>query len=258
MNFDWIVVALFLIAVAYVINQAIAYVEQQTTPKFLDGDFNNQLKEKTLEETALSNIVAISFRFEPSRYKYSFYKADQDEQPRSLFMTVRNISQNVNIYIDWDQSSITDYKGTARRVIRLGMDERLNPTLYPLNAQAPSPVTPGNSVTARITAEDILKPETDAKSGDKFLKPGEPIVSMTKLQGDIKNKKLPKEVRDKREKQKEDFEYWRKPLEFSIRLMLRMVDLNQNQPNEYQYALLLKFTVSRVIWREVLPWNPKK
>jgi hypothetical protein len=258
MGFDGIVVALFLLAVAYVVNQAVAYIEQQTSIKFLDEEFKNQLREKTLEEKSLFDLLDITFRFEPPRYKYSFYKAEQDEQPRSLFMTVRNKSKDVNIYIDWNQSSITDYKGTSRRVIRLGMDERLNPAFYPLNFQVPSPVAPGCAVTSRITAEDILKAETDEKSGDKFLKPSEPILSLSKLQADIKNKKLPKEVRERREKQKLDFEEWRNPLEFSIRLMLRMADLNKNKASEYQYALLLKFTVNRVVWRHVLPWNPKK
>lgn len=258
MDFDLIVVVLFLITVAYVINQAISDVEQQTTIKFIDEEFKNQLREKTLEGTPLIDLMDITFRFDPTRYKYNFYKADQDAQPRSLFMTVRNKSKDVNIYIDWNQSSITDYKNTSRRLIRLGMDERLNPSFYPLGLQVASPVAPGGSVTARITAEDILKPETDAKSGDKFLKPGEPIVSLTKLQTDIKNKKLPKEVREKREKQKLDFEEWRAPLEFSVRLVLRMADLTQSKASEYQYSLLLRFTVNRVIWRHVLPWNPKK
>ena len=113
-------------------------------------------------------------------------------------------------------------------------------------------------MTARITAEDILKAEPDEKSGDKFLKPGEPIVSFSKLQKDIDNKKLPKEVRNKREKQKIDFEDRRNPLEFSIRLMLRMADLNQTDTSEYQYSLWLKFKVERVRWVNVLPWNPKK
>jgi len=258
MELDWIVVALFLITVAYVINQAISYVEQQTSIAFLEDDFKAQLKEKTLDGRPLIDLMAITFRFEPSRYKYSFYKADQDEQPRSLFMTVRNTSKDVNLYVDWNQSSITDFKNTSRRLVRLGMDEKFNSAFYPLGFQAPSPIAPGSSLTARITAEEILKGEVDEKSGDKFLKPGEPILSFTKLQGDIDNKKLPKNVRDQREKLKLDFEEWRKPLEFSIRLMLRMSDLNQAKSADYQYALLLKFTVSRVFWRHVLPWNPKK
>lgn len=261
MEFDWIVVALFLITVAYVINQAISYVEQQTTIKFLEDDFKNQLKEKTLEGTPLSDLMNITFRFEPSRYKYSFDKADQDEQPRSLFMTVINFNKvkDVNIYIDWDKSSITNYVTSSRRLIRLnmpGVHGQHNSTSLPVSSQVPTSIGPGNSFTSRITGEDVLAIKEE--QGSKFLEPGTPLVSFTKLEFDINNKKLPKNVRDAREKLKLDFEEWRKPLEFSIRLMIRMADLSQHKPSEYQYSLLLKFTVSRVLWRQVLPWNPKK
>lgn len=258
MNFDWIVVVLFLITVAYVINQAISYVEQQATVKFQDEDFKKQLKEKTLDGTPLSDLINITFRIDPSRYKFSFDRADQDEQPKSLIMTVINISKakDVNVYIDWDKSSITNYVTASRRLIRLSLAERLNTTSLPPSSQVPTPIAPGNTVTVRITGEDMLELKEDDKG--KFLQPNVPILSPFKLQQDIDNKKLPRDIRDKREKLKLDFEEWRKPLEFSVRLMLRIADLSQNKTSEYQYSLLLKFTVSRVLWRHVLPWNPKK
>lgn len=259
MNFDWIVLALFLITVAYVINQAISYIEQQTAPKFLDEDFKKQLTSLTLGETPLSDLMNINFRFEPSRYKYSFDKADQDEQPKSLIMIFNNFSKgkDVNIYIDWDKSSVTNYVTASRRLIRLNMNERLNTLSLPPPGQVPSSIAPGQTLTTRITAEDVLELKEDEKGG-KFLQPNAPILSTFKLQFDIDNKKLPKDIRLKREKLKFDFEDWKKPLEFSVRLMLRMADLSENKTAEYQYSLLLKFTVSRVIWRHVLPWNPKK
>lgn len=258
MNFDWIVVVLFLITVAYVINQAINYIEQQTKINFLEGEFKSQLQSLTLEETPLSDLMNITFRFQPSRYKYSFDKADQDEQPNSLFMTVINFNRvkNVNIYIDWDKSYITNYVTSSRRLVRLNLDGKLYSNSFPLSPQATTTISPGYTFTTRITGEDTLAVKDDA--GGKYLTPTIPIVSMTKLQFDIDNKKLPKNIRLAREKLKLDFEYWRKPLEFSVRLFVRIADLSQDNFPEYQYSLLLKFTVSRVVWRHVLPWNPSK
>lgn len=249
---DLVIITLFLIIVVYVIGQAINSVEQQADVKFQEDDLKTQLKEKTVGDTPLSDIVDIKFKFDPSRYKFSYDKLEQDELPKSLIMTVINKSKDFNVYVDWHQSSITNHTNASRRVVRIGMDEKLNPSMSPPGFQGLSPVTPGNSFTGRFTVEDILKED------DKILKPNEPLLSLYKLQQDINNKKIPQEVRDKRKKQKSNFDDRKEPLEFSARLMLQIKDLSSVSAGNYQYSLWCRFLISRVHWLSLLPWIPKK
>lgn len=257
-SIDFIIIVIFLIIVGSIVNQAIVTVERQTEIELQKQELEQQLSEKTLEGTPLKDLLNITFRIEPSRYQFNYYEKDKDAQPKSFIMTVINKSEHVNIYIDWDKSSISNYTNLSRRLIRLKMDEKLNVNSLPPGSQVSSPVTPGNTMTSRITAEDVLELKTDDKTGEKFLQPKDPILSLYGLQFDIKNKKLPKPVREGRKKLKKDFDYRQKPLMIVLRLMLRLVDLNQGSTREYQYLLLCRFTVSRVLWTDRLPWMPKK
>lgn len=251
---DLIIIALFLITVVYVVNRAIDSVDQQTKialdeTKNTPTNLNEQLEKQTLGDIPLKDVVKVSFALKPeTRYKF-------DNQPKELGISVENISNKLDrliyVYVDWDRSTITDYGNTARRVIQLNSDKQIT-DVNPPKHQVPSLVTPGTKLSANITAEPLLEQK------DNAWKPKAPILDLLKLKAESKNKNIPKAVRDKLEEQWVNFEERKKPLEFYLRLMLRMEDLTDNVAKEYSYVLWCKLIVKNMHWTDQLPWNPKK
>lgn len=247
MNTDLIIIALFLITVVYVINRAIASVDNQTKVSAESKDLDTQLEEKTLGETKLKDLIKIKFLLKPEdRFKFS-------DQPKTLGITIENTSNKtsrpVDVYVDWDKSTVTDYGNASRRVIQLNSSKQVS-DVNPPKFQVPSPVPPGNSLTVDITAEPLLGFDKDKG----IWEPKKPILDVLGLKDRAKNPKTPKEVKDKWKA----FDYRDKPLEFSLRLMLAIDDLTDNVTTRYTYVFWCKFLVKNMHWSDQLPWTPKK
>jgi hypothetical protein len=242
---DLIILVIFLICVAYVVRRAIEDLDDQTKFEFDKSSLETQLDEKTLGETKLKDIVEVGFRFE-HRYKFS-------DQPKFLSATIKNKSPNVHIYADWDKSTITNYENASRRLIRLNADKQLTSTNLPIGSQLANPITPGNSLSVQLTAEEVVKKNAEAN----VLEPQVPLIDLADLEKRAKDKvkKPTKALKDMHAK----FDDRQAPLEFSIRLMLRMnqIDLEGKGESEYQYPLWCKFKVHNMHWWDQIPWNPK-
>jgi hypothetical protein len=94
-----------------------------------------------------------------------------------------------------------------------------------------------------------------------------PIVDLATLDKVSKIFKTPQYIKDINFSFKEG----RKPIEFYLRLMLRMTDILYEEGNDrfqqvtqtygrvnYQTVLTCKFTVTRMSWVDQIPWNPQK
>ncbi|MBW4658416.1 MAG: hypothetical protein KME15_07065 [Drouetiella hepatica Uher 2000/2452] len=239
---DLIILVIFLICVAYVVSRAIDDLEAQTRIDFDKKDLETQLEAMTLGEVQLKDIVEVSFKFE-DRYKHG-------DQPKMLGATIKNKSKNVQIYADWDKSTLTDFGTPSRRVIRLNGDKQITSTNRPIGSQFSSPVTPGTSLSAQLTAEDIMKPNPDKN----VLEPSAPLVDLDELEKKAKDKKASKEIKDLNS----NFKDRKAHLDFSLRLMLKMNLLDEGGGKEHQYPLWCKFKVINMPWWDHIPWNPKK
>ena len=239
---DLIILVIFLICVTYVVSRAIDDLDAQTRIDFDKGDLETQLEELTLNEVQLKDLVEVSFKFE-DRYKHT-------EQPKILGATIKNKSKNVQIYADWDKSTLTNFFTPSRRVIRLGGDKQIAYPTNPIVAQLPSPVSPGTSLSAQLTVEDILKPNPDKE----VMEPSVPLVDLDDLEKKAKDKKATKETKDLNS----NFKARKAHLDFSLRLMLKMNVLDEGGGKEYQYLLWCKFKVINMPWWDHIPWNPKK
>ena len=245
---DLIIFVIFLICVTYVVQTAISSLDDQTKVEFQKGELTSQLEALTLEETPLSEIVDINFGFKPED-RFPF-----DKQPTSVLALIRNKSKNVQIYVDWDKSTITNYAIASRRVIHLNIaDKSVNTAQQPLLIQAPNPISPGNLLSAQLAPEDTVKRNVESN----VLEAKEPIIDLKDLDKkttDTKEKKAPKDLKQKRLR----FLIRKAPLEFSLRLMLRMNSLDAGGGRAYEYSLNCKFKVFNMPWWDQLPWNPKK
>jgi hypothetical protein len=245
---DLIILVIFLIFVTYVVFSAIESLDKQTKVEFQKAELTDQLSTLTLEETSLKDIVDINFGFKPQD-RFPFEK-----QPASILAFITNKSKNIQIYVDWDKSTITNYATTARRVIHLTTADRLvNSAQQPLLIQAPNPISPGTSLTAQLAPEDSVKHNVESN----ILEAKVPIIDFKDLERrstDTKDRKAPIALKQKRIK----FFTRRAPIEFSLRLMLRMNSIDNGGGRTYEYPVLCKFKLLNMPWWDQLPWNPIK
>lgn len=275
---DLVILTLFLLTMVYIVNRAIASVDKRTKvdfvkklegktapdPKTLDPTakefkpkeepFDKQLERMKFGERSLKDILDVSFKFK-KRYKYSLKDHAADEQPRSLTLILENKSKDVDVYVDWDGCSITDYDNAARRIVRLMPGK--SPILLdsqPPKFQAPSLVAPGDKLTTFLTAEDLLQMDPEKK----IMEPKVPILDFKSIRDKSKNKEVPKPTREALEKRLTAFDERRQQFVFFLRLSLRLVELNRPDARDYPYYLWCKFTVTNMPWFDQLPWNPRK
>lgn len=250
---DLIILVVYIICMTYIIAQAIFSLDNQTQFKADAKFFETQLEGKQLGDKNLKDLLSIGFKFEP-RYKYK-------DQPKTLSMTIENKSQDYYIYVDWDSSSITTYDSkVSRRVIRVAPDKRIDDLALP---QVFSAIPPQLKLPVSITAEDVLKPTADGNT----LELKTHLINLDALSGAAKNIKTPQYIKDINF----DFKERRKPIEFYLRLMLRMTDVLHEDGSDrlqqvgqtygreaFQTMVTCKFTVSKMFWVDQIPWNPQK
>lgn len=217
---DLIIVAVYLISVAYVLYRAYdsisEYVEEQTTITFDKAGLDRQLEERNLK-----GVVDINFAF-GGRYNF--------DQPQDLGLTVSNKSKDKTLEVDWDRSSITS-DGRSRRVIRFTPDRRVDLS----QRQVFSTIPPGGVIRERVTAEDLLKLNPEKN----FLEPKGPLVTIAALPPPMKAAFLESKAE----------------LKFSMRVAVWIADdVGNEHPNNLQ-MLTCEFAIKRVPWTEYLPWK---
>lgn len=139
-----LILTVYFIIVTYVFYQAYKSLGNQMTVSLDSDSLNRQLEEQELED-----IIEISFRFSQS---YRF------DELKTLEMTIKNKSMEDTIYVDWDQSYLTDFDKVTGRVIRVlsGMTD------IP-QTQVSSIIRPGQSLKEELSNEDIVSPLFSAK-----------------------------------------------------------------------------------------------
>ncbi|MBW4515202.1 MAG: hypothetical protein KME11_08250 [Timaviella obliquedivisa GSE-PSE-MK23-08B] len=250
---DLIILVVYIICMTYIIAQAIFSLDNQTKFVAEAKFFEAQLEEKKLGDKPLKDLVSVGFKFE-FRYK-------SNNQPKTLIMTIENKSPDHYIYVDWDSSSITTYDPNfSRRVIRVAPDKRITDLDLP---QVPSAIPPKLKLATIITAEDVFKLSADGNT----LELKNDLIDLEKLNAVSKILRTPQYIKDINF----NFKERRKPIEFYLRLMLRMTNVLHEDGNDrfqqvaptygrevFQTMVVYKFTVSKMFWVDQIPWNPQK
>ncbi|MBD1867660.1 hypothetical protein H6F95_10195 [Cyanobacteria bacterium FACHB-471] len=226
---DLLILTVYIISVVYVLYQAINTLDDQTT-----FHFDRTTLDQTLDEKELRDLINLNFRFD-DRYKF-------EEQPKKLSMSLENKSTDQSFEVNWDHSSLTDHEGRSRRVIRLTPDKRFNLS----EQQVPSVVPPGKTLKEEFTAEDILKMNIDGS-----LETASPIIDLFGIEKAGKKS-------DKMKKLYADFMERKADITFSLRLVVKMIDLSGEGRSDRSYVLPATFLIKKVPWSDALPFNPKK
>lgn len=290
---DLVIVTIFLIIVFYALTKAWNSLADQAKIEVDSKSIEQQLEQKQFNGIPLKDIVKISFKLE-KRYKYNVDNVAEDQFPRWLALNVENISDKladklnssqtaqqdaastanrsssnrganptqpnasvpapeIYVYVVWDRSTLTDHENESRRVIHLDGNKQLTDRVPP-KTQVDSPVSPGTKFSGNLTAEELLKPD-EAKV---YLEPTSPILNLNSIKKASENKKVPKARREQLGKKLASFEDRRKPLEFSLLLMLRLVDFADSPTTESYFPIRCKFTATSMPRYDQLPWNPKQ
>ncbi|MCG6134216.1 MAG: hypothetical protein MET45_06080 [Nostoc sp. LLA-1] len=224
-----VILTLYIIGVAYVFNRMVESIDDQVRFDFKKAVVDDQLKEQNLQDQ-----IGIAFKFKPS------YAIDD---LKDLSVSIENKSENIAVYVDWDNSSLVDDK-QSRRVIRKSPDLTRDLAV----SQSPSLIAPQKTLSETVTAEDVF--ERDPVAGTYLAK--KPIMNISGL-----SKAGPPQ-----KKIYNDFMNERIELGFSLQLVLRIsevrVGLTPGVNVPPMCIINCPFTVKKLPWTYALPWNKKK
>jgi hypothetical protein len=223
-----IVLTLYIIGISYTFNRMIDSIDDKIKFNFERTAVEEQLREKNLQ-----NDIGISFKLNPSY--------DLNEL-KELSISIENKSQNLAIYVDWDNCSlVVDYNKQSRRVIRKSPDLTRDLAV----PQSPSLIAPNKTLSVAVTAEDVF--QLDTTSGT--YKVNTPLINISALEKE--QKALFK-----------NFMSGKIELKFSLQLVLRISELRVGLvPGEDKPPMCIvncPFTIRKLPWWYALPWNKKR
>lgn len=227
-----LVLTLYIIGVSYVFNLMVESIQDQI--KFI---FDKAAVDKQLKEQELADKVSIAFKLKPS------YDIDG---LKDLLVILTNQSDNLAVYVDWDNCSfVVKHKNISRRVIRQSPEISRDLAV----PQSPSIAAPTQKLIQGVTTEDVF--ERDPEKGT--YKAGKPLVNILALKASPlrAQRKLYKKFISRREQ-----------LECSLQLVLRFSDVRvglapgQNVPP--MSIITCPFIIRKLPWTYALPWNKKR
>ncbi|MBD2677151.1 MULTISPECIES: hypothetical protein [Nostoc] len=223
-----IILTIYIIVVSYVFNRMVESIDDQIKFEFKKGTVDDQLKEQNLDDK-----IGISFKFKSS------YPIDD---LKDLSLSIENKSENIAVYVDWDNSSlVVEHSKQSRRVIRKSPDLTRDLAV----PQSPSLIAPKKTLSETVTAEDVL--QRDQATGTYSAK--KPLIDINGLQKGQK-------------KLYNDFINRRKELDFSLQLVLRISEVRVGLAPGVNFPPIsiinCPFTVRKLPWTYALPWNKKK
>jgi hypothetical protein len=226
-----VVLTLYIIGVSYVFNRMIESIDDQVKFEFKKGVVDEQLKEQNLQDQ-----IGITCKLKSS------YPIDD---LKDLQISIENKSENIAVYVDWDNSSlVVEHSKESRRVIRKSPDLTRDLAV----PQSPSLIVPKKTLTETVTSENVF--ERDQVTGTYTAK--KPLINITGL----------KSAGPPQKKLYNDFINRRKELEFSLQLVLRISEVRVglapgvNVPP--MCIINCPFTIRKLPWTYALPWNKKK
>ncbi|NJL81607.1 MAG: hypothetical protein HC836_02400 [Richelia sp. RM2_1_2] len=230
-----LVLTLYIIGVSYIFNLMVESIDEQIKFAFDKASVDKQLKEQELDDK-----ISITFKLKAS----NDIKGKDDV--KDLLLILGNKSDNVAVYVDWDNCSLAEnHKNVSRRVIRKSPDLSRDLAV----PQSPSLIAPTQTLVQGITAEDVF--ERDQETG---------IYQTTKTLVDIVGLKAsPNKAHRKLYKK---FISRREEIKFSLQLVLRFSEVRvglvpgQNIPP--MSIITCPFIIRKLPWSYALPWNKKR
>lgn len=230
-----LILTLYMIGVSYILNLMVESIDEQI--KFT---FDKEAVDKQLKEQELDDKISIAFKLKPT----NDIKGDKDV--KDLLLILGNKSENVAVYVDWDNCSLAEgHKNVSRRIIRKSPDVSRDLGV----PQSPGLIAPSQTLVQGITAEDVF--QRDQEKGTYQAAKALVDIAGLKASPNKKFRKLYKKFMSRREK-----------IEFSLQLVLRFSEVRvglvpgQNIPP--MSIITCPFSIRKLPWTYALPWNKKR
>ena len=203
-----LIFSVYLLCVAYIFSKISSELQEFVTIEFDQESILSQLEKQNLHE-----CVGVKFKLS------DLYKPNQI---KTLPITITNTSESKSIYVDWEQSTLTNLEGESRRLIRLvpGMNMDLS------QPQVCGIVAPSQNLTEKIVAENSL-----SRNGEGTLSVTNPLFKPSKLQAAA-----------------------RVGGRFNLRLILELANPAVGMRGGSIHVLNCEFSVARTPWRRTIPW----
>jgi hypothetical protein len=221
-----IILTAYLLCIAYFLSQIINSLNDEFAVHLDAAALKEQLTKYDLQDK-----IKISA---------SFNKRYELDKLKQLSISVENKSGEDTIYVDWDQSTVTDLSGRSRRVVRLIPGTALDPS----HNQVSSPISPKTTLKESLTAEDAISRKDSKGPVALAAEVTQPLIILNKL--------------DKKKQAR--FIQRRIDLEFFLELACRVVvpSKTPQPPSNDRIRIPCKFVVKKLPWTSGLPWNPKE
>lgn len=180
-----------------------------------------------LDSSALQTQITQQNLTEILELKFKFADAYRNQALPHLILELKNKSLVQAIYLNWQYSTLTDFKGRSHRIIYdvpgLTMD-LFQPQVFTV-------IAPGQTLEAKLLTENCLTRDTQ----NNALSVKNPVFDWKTLKENIIENKA-----------------------FSLQLVLQITDPIYQSPQINLNTLKCQFKLEEIPWRQVLYWHSKK
>ena len=228
-----LILTLYIIGITYTINQMIESIAEQ-----IKIDFNKGLVDEQLKDQSLQQKIGISFGGLANTFDIT--------KPQSLSINIENKSQDVAIYVDWDNCAFEEFDGTSKRVIRMSPDITRDLGVF----QSPSLIVPKKTLKESVSSESVFQ-------FDKLT--GTYTATKNSIANVLKWRTSP--IRTQRIEFNR-FMSRKRNFDFSLDLVFRLAETNVGVAHGVNSPPLCivkcPFTVRKLPWTYALPWNKRR
>lgn len=142
-----LILTLYIIGITYTINQMVESIAEQ-----VKIEFNKASVEEQLQAQNLKDKIGISFGGLAGTFDI--------EKPQSLSINIENKSEDLAIYVDWDNCAFEEFDGTSKRVIRMSPDITRDLGVF----QSPSLIVPKKTLKESVSSESVFQLDQISKT----------------------------------------------------------------------------------------------
>ncbi|KAF3887359.1 MULTISPECIES: hypothetical protein [Nostocales] len=232
-----LILTLYVIGITYTFNQMVDSIDDQIKLEFNKAKVDEQLKEQELKDA-----IGVSFSLKPM---YSI------KDPKDLSINIENKSEDIIVYVDWDNCTFMEFDGVSRRVMRETPVDKPAIIRDLAVPQVTSAIVPKTTLKEKISSESVF--ELDMETRIYKARDEASIANVLKWKSSpIRAQK--KEFRKFMDR-KRNFEF---SLNLVLRLASKYVGLAPGRDFPPVCVVNCPFTVRKLPWTYALPWNKRR
>lgn len=144
-----LILTLYVIGITYTFNQMVDSIDDQIKLEFNKAKVDEQLKEQELKDA-----IGVSFSLKPM---YSI------KDPKDLSINIENKSEDIIVYVDWDNCTFMEFDGVSRRVMRETPVDKPAIIRDLAVPQVTSAIVPKTTLKEKISSESVFELDMETR-----------------------------------------------------------------------------------------------